>query len=70
MVCFLISSGSGFFFAGLSEIIQLFTDGRAGTFTDVLIDFAGYLLYSIIVFLIFLLINYAYKKKRLKESIS
>lgn len=34
----------GFLLAGLSEILQLFTSGRSGSFKDVLIDFSGYVL--------------------------
>ena len=43
--------------ATISECVQLFTPGRAGAVTDILIDFSGYLLFTIIIFFILFLIN-------------
>ena len=48
----IISSIFGFLFSGLTELIQLFTPGRSGQFTDVLIDFSGYLFGLFIVLLV------------------
>ena len=49
---YLISFGFGFIVAAISEIMQLFTPGRTGAFSDVLIDMGGYLLGLVIIFLI------------------
>ncbi len=58
-----ISLGFGFLLAGLTEIIQLFVPNRSGEFTDVLIDFSGYILgLGIIVLIAFLI--YRHKKNR------
>ena len=57
-----MSLGFGLFMGILTEIIQLNVDGRSGEFTDVLIDFSGYLLgFLIILLILFLLIR---KQKR------
>lgn len=48
---------SGFIIAGVSEVIQMFADSRGPAFTDVLIDFSGYLLSFVIVFIIILIVN-------------
>ena len=45
----------GFVVATLSEFIQIFTDGRSGAWADVGIDFSGFFLGFLIIFLIFLL---------------
>jgi len=45
----------GLFIAGLSEIIQLFTPGRFGSWVNVGIDFSGFALGSSISFLILVL---------------
>ena len=56
----------GLFLAGLTELIQTFTPGRSGQFTDVLIDYSGYILGTFIVLLlIFLIIVHKNKKKEL-----
>lgn len=47
----------GLTIATISECIQLFTPGRAGAILDILIDFSGYLLFTIIIFFILFLIN-------------
>ena len=45
----------GFVVAILSEFVQIFIDGRSGAWADVGIDFAGFFLGFLIIFLIFLL---------------
>lgn len=52
-----LSLAFGFTIASLTEIIQLVTPGRSGEFTDVLIDFSGYLVAFFIVFLILKLVK-------------
>ncbi len=56
---------SGLVFAFASELVQLFTPGRAFAITDVLIDYSGYLLFGGITFLIYFLIQ---RKKKKKEQ--
>ena len=57
-----ISLSFGMFLATLTEIIQLFVPNRSGQFTDVLIDFGGYLLgFSLIILILFLV--YKHKEK-------
>lgn len=46
-----------------SELAQLFSPGRFGLFTDVLIDFAGFIVFFAITFLIAYLINNKRKVK-------
>ena len=61
-VLMIMSLGFGLFMGMLTEIIQLNVDGRSGEFTDVLIDFSGYLLgFLIILLILFLIIR---KQKR------
>ena len=65
-----ISIGFGFLLALLSEFIQSFTPGRAGMFTDVLIDFSGYLLFAVFVFfLLFVFSRNDFLSKEEKENI-
>ena len=45
----------GFLMAILSEFVQIFVDGRTGAWADVGIDFAGFFLGFLLIFLIFLL---------------
>ena len=45
----------GFIVALLSEFAQIFVDGRTGAWADVGIDFAGFFLGFLIIFLVFLL---------------
>ena len=47
--------GFGFIVALLSEFVQIFIDGRTGAWADVGIDFAGFFLGFLIIFLVFLL---------------
>ena len=54
----------GLTIAILTEVIQLNVDGRSGEFTDVLIDYGGYILgFSIIFLILFLLIRRQNEKK-------
>lgn len=53
----------GLFMGALTEIIQLNVPGRSGQFTDVLIDFSGYLLGFLIILLILFLIIRKQNKK-------
>ena len=50
-----IGLGYGLLLAIITELAQLFVEGRSGTFADVGIDFAGFFLGFSLVFLIFLL---------------
>ena len=53
----------GLFVALVSEFIQYFVPDRYGTLTDILIDYSGYILFSGIVYLIYVLvINHKNKK--------
>ena len=61
----LISVIFGFLFSGLTELIQLFIPGRSGQFTDVLIDFGGYIIGTLILLTILFII---FKKKNKVES--
>ena len=45
----------GFVMAMVSEFVQIFVDGRTGAWADVGIDFCGFFLGFLVVFLIFLL---------------
>lgn len=60
-----IGLGFGLFWASLSEIIQLLIPGRSGQFSDVMIDFLGYMITFLIVFLII----YLYEKKKKEKKI-
>jgi VanZ family protein len=53
----------GFLFAGLTEIIQLYTPGRAGVMSDVFIDYSGYMTSVGIIVLIYFIIEYIKFKK-------
>ena len=63
----IISLGFGLFMGSLTEIIQLNVPGRSGQFTDVLIDFGGYLLGFLIILLILFLIIKNQNKKSTTE---
>ena len=58
--------GYGILLAAISEIMQLFASGRSGEFRDVMIDFGGYLLGAVIIFLILFFV--LRKNKKAKES--
>ena len=53
----LFSSSIGLTIATISELIQIITPGRAGMFTDILIDFSGYLLFTILIYFVLFLIK-------------
>ena len=53
----LFSSSIGLTIATISELIQILTPGRAGMFTDILIDFSGYLLFTILIYFVLFLIK-------------
>ena len=64
-----ISSLFGFSMGALTETIQLNVPGRSGEFTDVMIDFSGYLLgAAIIVLILFLVIRHQNKKQAEQEK--
>ena len=50
----------------VSELIQAFVPGRAGTFTDVFIDLAGYISFAEITYLIYFLVVRHKRKKIVK----
>lgn len=54
---------SGFAVAGVTELIQLFTPGRYGSMKDVLIDFSGYAVSSVVLIIIFVLIDVSKRRK-------
>ena len=58
----------GLMIAAITEIIQLNVPGRSGEFTDVLIDFSGYLVGALIVGLILFLILRRQKCKIKEQS--
>jgi len=60
-----ISGGIGIAVGALSEVCQLFTQGRSGKISDALIDSVGYLLAIFIFFFILRAIN---KRKSLKNN--
>ena len=53
----LFSLSIGLTVATISELIQIITPGRAGMVTDILIDFSGYFLFTIIIYFVLFLIN-------------
>ena len=56
MVVFAIGEGFGLIVAIISELIQLFTPGRYFSFIDVMIDYSGYIIFSMIVFFSFFIV--------------
>ena len=62
----IIGLSIGLLIAIITETIQLFVEGRSGEFTDILIDFSGYLLGALIVGLI-LFLALKKKEKRLEK---
>ena len=65
----IISLAFGLGVAALTEIIQLNVPGRSGEFTDVLIDFSGYLVGALMIGLIlFFVIRHINKKNANKET--
>ena len=65
-IFFIISVG--LIVALVSELIQYFVPERYGALTDVLIDFSGYILFSGIVYLIYILIKKHQDKLALQEQ--
>ena len=57
METIIFSLSIGATIAAISEFIQIFTPGRAGMFTDILIDFSGYFLFTIIIYFVLFFIN-------------
>ena len=57
----LFSLSIGLTVATISELIQIITPGRAGMVTDILIDFSGYFLFTIIIYFVLFFINKAKK---------
>ena len=64
----IIGLSFGLMIAAITEIIQLNVPGRNGEFTDVLIDFSGYLVGALIVGLILFLILRRQKCKIKEQS--
>ena len=64
----IIGLSFGLMIAAITEIIQLNVPGRSGEFTDVLIDFSGYLVGALIVGLILFLILRRQKCKIKEQS--
>lgn len=57
----------GFMIAAITEIIQLYVPGRYGTFSDVMLDFYGFLLSSILITIGFIVV-FVIKKLKNKEK--
>ena len=64
----IIIIGYGFLFAIITELIQLAVPGRAGNFKDVFIDFFGYMTSSLVIIIIFFIINYKKTKNQIVED--
>lgn len=62
-ISIIISLSYGLLIAVITELMQLTTTGRSGQITDVLIDYGGYLLGCLIMFVIFLIIYSVTKHK-------
>ena len=68
-----ISIFFGFSMGAITETIQMHVPGRSGEFTDVLIDFSGYILGMLIIgSILFLVIRHIRKKeeKKLQEALN
>ena len=63
-IVLLITQVLGFAIAGFSELIQLYVPTRSGMWSDVFIDFSGYVAGSVLTMLTFFLIEYIVKKKQ------
>ena len=62
-----ITLALGFAVAGFSELIQKFTDGRTGAWSDVGIDFSGYFIGTALTIGVILLIRLIKSKRKPKE---
>ena len=59
----------GFLIASCTEIIQIYIPGRVGAFKDVLIDFTGYVVGTIFIFVFYYFIKLIkYFKERRKKN--
>lgn len=63
-----MSLGTGLLVAGLSELIQKFTDGRSGLWSDVGIDFLGYFIGTVLTIGIIFLIRLIKSKRKPEEE--
>ena len=63
-----ITLASGFIIAGVSEWIQFYVPTRSGLWSDVWIDFSGYVAGTLLCMLVFMLIWFIQKKKVLKKA--
>ena len=67
----IIALAFGLLMGLVTETIQLFVEGRSGEFTDVLIDFSGYLLgFLIILLILFLIIRHIRKEEKKQLELS
>ena len=67
----IIALAFGLLMGLVTETIQLFVEGRSGEFTDVLIDFGGYLLgFLIILLILFLIIRHIRKQEKKQLELS
>ena len=64
----IIALAFGLTIAAITEIIQLNVPGRSGEFTDVLIDYGGYVFGFLIIFLILFLVIKSKNKKSAKPN--
>lgn len=65
----LIAFGHGLFIAGFTEILQLSKEARVGSFTDVLIDMAGFIT-PILIMLGYIVVIYIIKRRKENEQTS
>ena len=65
----LLTLVSGFFLAGLSELIQVYVPGRTGAWLDVGIDYLGYVVGTIIMICVFVII-WAIQKRKSKSEVA
>lgn len=63
---------SGFALAGITELIQLYTPGRAGVWSDVWLDFRGFISSAIVLTVLYIgiyyLVRYLKERKKGKEE--
>ena len=63
-----LNFGHGFLMAAATEMIQLFTPGRAGAWGDIGIDFAGYATSGVLLTLILHLVRYLSERKKTVQT--